>query len=191
MRALEFITSALKAQASNGISVSLVLYPVHRKGAEDIDARALFDLSADCSDAVGRLNQLAIDIYSKEYQSEETSSFEALEFIENSMIKSLPQQTTVLTITSGPSDATDAISRINKAINNIIKDRPNTRFYSAGLVTKYDDFDKELAALGENVPSHTTKTYEDVIAFSKSLVGLLVNASVLCSTQGKKVRLVK
>ena len=149
----------------------MVLYPVYRRGELTTAARALFGLSADCSDAVEELNQLALDIFFRQHQSETTSSFEALEFIEDS-IQLLSQPTTVLTITDGASDDADAISRINKAINNIIEIRPNTRFYSAGVeIRQDDDFDKELAALAENVPSHTEKaSVQDIGAFTRLVV---------------------
>ena len=189
MQAIEVITATLKAQASMyNVNVATVLYPVYRRGRLQTPSRILFGLSTDCSTAVAELDSLAHDIHFSSFQSEITCSFEALELILESIIGSITQPTTIMTLTDGPSDTLDSINRINEVVRNIKQLRPDTRFYSAGLVLRSDySFDAELAALGENNPTHTAQisVSEGILAFTRLVTDLMVEASILCPNQSE------
>ena len=187
MQAIEVITATLKAQASMyNVNVATVLYPVYRNGGLRTASRVLFGLSTDCSPAVAELDSLAHNFNFRNFQSEVTRSFEALELILESIIGSITQPTTIMTLTDGPSDTFDSINRINEVVRNIKQIRPDTRFYSAGLETRRDDsFDAELAALGENNPTHTAQTSIPDQAFTRLVIDLMVEASILCPNQSE------
>lgn len=199
MHALQFIVGALKTQASNNVNVGLVLYPYifDKKMFPDRGASLNISLTENCLSAVKSLENLGYSIYNSEYHGEVTHSYDALEFIGNNIINDMQQPTTVLTITDGVSTPSDnSINRITTAINKIRQSRPSTRFYAAGVeignFIRNDNrarFINELKALGGSSgdDSHHTRSNSDIVTFTRDVIDLLVNASVLCPNQSKLI----
>lgn len=199
VHALQFIVGASKSQESN-FNIALVLYPYlfDNPGLQDRPASLKISLDTSCTTAVEGLDDLAYSV--DELQSTLTSSYGAIEYVEDNMVDGMNLPTTVMTLTDGPSNIPEGISstssrypinRINAAISRIQQSRPSTRFYAAGvkadLITESDDalFSEELRALGENNVSHSERTDSNITEFTNLVIDLLVEARVLCPNQSK------
>lgn len=182
---LQYIVGALKAKESNDVNVAIVLYPSYYDNELETASYAIADLEDDCSTVVEKIHKLSYDIAF--IQSENTYSYEALEYIADNMVDSLTQSTTVMTIAVSPSDV-DSTTEIGQQIKKIKDNVAEARFYSVGWLSKGDGdrFDEELLALGENIPTHTSRINDGAL-LSTQVVNELGNASVLCSDQGKNL----
>lgn len=202
MHALQFIFGALTTRAVDNVHVGVVLYPYIfvLNNSPDRPASLNISLTTSCTSAVESLEALSYSVFYDDYQSEDTRSYEALEFIGTNVISEMTQATTVITLTDGPSEIYNnvpptssqyPINRINTAVRSIQQSRPSTRFFAAGVeiansVSDDNLFTEELKALGEGLDSHYRRTNSNIDDFTDTVIDLLVDASVLCPNQSKE-----
>lgn len=195
--ALQNIFGALKT-GSDDMKVALVLYPYvfSGKGYSYRPSSINISFSDSCMTSIKNLEKLAESVFYSKYQSEDTRSYEALEFISDGIIGTKP--TAVVTVTDGPSESTNLVpnplGRIAAAISKIRTTRPSTRFFAAGVeldeenrVSSPESFEAELLALGEGIKSHHILVQNGIVAFIDGFLDLLVKGNVLCPNQSKEI----
>ena len=200
MFALQYVFSALKSTSDN-LNAELILYPyVFTTKSKDkgmMGTSILINDMVNCKTSIEKLEYMAYNV--SIYQSEDTRSYEAFEFLEKGGATADDVTVSVVTLSYTPSDQVKntitsnsdqySLKRINASIAKIKSIQPSTRFFSVGVniegFTEESDkvlYDEELLALSDNIPERSTKLAGD--EYLDEIFNLLEAGSVLCENQG-------
>lgn len=167
------------------IRIIVIIYPGYLSG--DCD-KAIYP---NCSIIAPALHRLSYDLHLEHRQREHTVSYKALEYIKEDLVNSFTQKVTIVTFTiEGPS-LSGSITRIGQAIADIKKARPDTQFYSFGILFNGSvKFVEVLTAHGDNNPTHTHTFFstEDGELIVDKFVEVLKEGDVSCPDIGKNLK---
>ena len=201
--ALQYVFSALKSTSDN-LNAELILYPyvmTTTNIGQGTGTTSLISNTDDCETAMGRLEYMSYNVST--FQSDDTRSYEALEFLSTGGPAADDVTVSVVTLSYTHSDQVEdtitpnsdeySLNRIEAAIAEIKKIQPSTRFFAVGVDRgeSVDQalYDKELLALSDNIPEHNVKSVVTdsntiITDYFNGIINLLETGSVLCENQG-------
>lgn len=202
MFTLQYVFSALKSTSDN-LNAELLLYPyIMTTKYAGRDTTNLITNTDNCETAIKQLDFMAYNV--TYYQSDDTRSYEALEFLATGGATADDTTVSVVTLSYTPSDQVKdtitsssdeySLNRIEAAIAKIKQIQPSTRFFAVGvdIEGRFEDqdlYDQELLALSDNIPGYNVKltgTNPDAVImdYFNEIINLLETGSVLCENQG-------